>query len=145
MKVARVCQYDCRIDEIIAGSTRLQHDSLVYLVRLSFLEVFARTQWTTAHPTHLRMVMPLSESASQLCTDLLTQITLLNEHRILMIWVLVYEHMADIIASELSPKPRVDDSQCFRFFATCALIVNPLFGMQSISAMQRFLLASCNC
>lgn len=33
------------------------------------------------------------QGASQLCLDLLTQITLLNEHRILMIWVLVYEHM----------------------------------------------------
>lgn len=105
VKIARECISKCHIDEIIAGAAKLQHDSLVYLVKALILgSVRSHAVDFQGTDTPGPGDSSFSEGASQLCLDLLTQITLLNEQRILMIWVLVYEHMADIVASELSPR-----------------------------------------
>jgi brefeldin A-resistance guanine nucleotide exchange factor 1 len=106
-RAASECIAKCRVDEIVAASAKLQHDALVYLVRaliLGSVRSHAVDELSDAPSPGDEL---FSEEASQLCLDLLTQITLLNEHRIVMIWVLVYEHMTDIIASEASPKALV--------------------------------------
>jgi brefeldin A-resistance guanine nucleotide exchange factor 1 len=107
-RCAAECVTKCRVDEVIAGSSKLQHDALVYLVKALILgSVRSHAVDEPASAAAPSGDASFSEEASQLCLDLLTQITLLNEHRIVMIWVLVYEHMADIIASEASPKELV--------------------------------------
>ncbi len=107
---ATECIAKCRVDEIVAGSAKLQHDALVYLVKALILGSVRSHAVDELSDTPGPGDELFSEEASQLCLDLLTQITLLNEHRIVMIWVLVYEHMTDIIASEMSPKALVQRS-----------------------------------
>lgn len=107
VRAARECISKCRVDEIIAGSAKLQHDALVYLVKALILGSVRSHAVDHASDTPGPGDESFNENASQLCLDMLTQITLLNEHRIVMIWVLVYEHMSDIIASEVSTKPLV--------------------------------------
>lgn len=107
-RAATECVAKCRVDEVIAGSSKLQHDALVYLVKaliLGSVRSHAVDEPVAVAPGPTSE--SFSEEASQLCLDLLTQITLLNEHRIVMIWVLVYEHMADLVASDASPKELV--------------------------------------
>ena len=106
-RAASECIAKCRVDEIVAASAKLQHDALVYLVRALILGSVRSHAVDELSDTPSPGDDLFSEEASQLCLDLLTQITLLNEHRIVMIWVLVYEHMTDIIASEVSPKALV--------------------------------------
>ena len=141
-KAASDCISKCRIDEIIASSARLHSDSLVYLVKALILGSVRSHAVDHVADTPTPGDQHFSEESSQLCLDLLTQITLLNEHRIVMIWVLVNEHMTDLIASELSSPSLVERSISNLLILCCSFFRQKDISDKLLRSIQSALLAS---
>ncbi|KAK9828895.1 hypothetical protein WJX72_002652 [[Myrmecia] bisecta] len=94
------CVEACRIDEIFADSKFLRAESLEELVKA--------VMWASGRITRIASTGEDSETA-EVCLELLVAIALRNRDRILLLWPLIHEYLAAIMAPEaaLSASPLV--------------------------------------
>lgn len=99
---------DCHIDSIFTESKFLQADSLQQLVRALILAASRLRKGSGSME---------NEDTGVFCLELLITITLNNRDRIMLIWQVVYEHIADIVQSTSMP---------------CKLVEKAVFGLLKI-------------
>ncbi|KAH7442899.1 hypothetical protein KP509_02G006600 [Ceratopteris richardii] len=98
----------CRIDSIITESKFLQAESLLQLVRALL--------WAAGRPQKAGG-SPEDEDTAVFCLDLLIAVALNNRDRIMLLWQVVYEHIANIVQTTLMP---------------CLLVEKAVFGLLRI-------------
>ncbi|KAG6551263.1 hypothetical protein Mapa_007189 [Marchantia paleacea] len=84
----------CHIDNIFSDSKFLQAESLLQLARALI--------WAAGRP-HKGGSSPEDEDTAVFCLELLIAITLNNRDRIMLLWQMVYEHMAGIVQTSMVP------------------------------------------
>ncbi|CAM6114681.1 unnamed protein product [Calypogeia fissa] len=84
----------CHIDNIFSDSKFLQPESLLQLARALI--------WAAGRP-HKGGSSPEDEDTAVFCLELLIAITLNNRDRIMILWQMVYEHMAGIVQTSMVP------------------------------------------
>ncbi|CAN1187778.1 ARF guanine-nucleotide exchange factor GNOM [Linum perenne] len=98
----------CHVDSIFTESKFLQADSLLQLARALI--------WAAGRPQKGNS-SPEDEDTAVFCLELLIAITLNNRDRIGLLWQGVYEHIANIVQSTVTP---------------CALVEKAVFGLLRI-------------
>ncbi|XP_077214275.1 ARF guanine-nucleotide exchange factor GNOM-like [Tasmannia lanceolata] len=99
----------CHIDSIFTESKFLQADSLLQLAKALI--------WVAGRPQKGNNNSPEDEDTAVFCLELLIAITLNNRDRIGLLWQGVYEHIASIVQSTVTP---------------CALVEKAVFGLLRI-------------
>jgi hypothetical protein len=127
-KLSVECVKQCFIKEVINESKYLQADSLISFVKAliqgsgkelrngSSSSPLLQTspppgqyqKRLTPTPSTSSLAGVWDDTTAVLSLEILTQITLLNQDRIVYLWMLIYEHFASFITSAASPSPVVD-------------------------------------
>lgn len=89
----------CHIDSIFTESKFLQAESLLQLARALI--------WAAGRPQKGNS-SPEDEDTAVFCLELLIAITLNNRDRIVLLWQGVYEHIANIVQSTVTPSALVE-------------------------------------
>ncbi|CAI0584733.1 unnamed protein product [Linum tenue] len=108
-RLTREAIQSCHIDMIFLESKFLQAESLLHLVQ-SIILVASRLSREASFSME-------DEVGPVFCLDLLIAITLNNRDRIMLIWQVVYEHIAAIVQSTIMP---------------CTLVEKAVFGLLRI-------------
>ncbi|CAK7323053.1 unnamed protein product [Dovyalis caffra] len=99
---------ECHVGSLFTESKFLQAESLLQLAKALI--------WASGHPQKGNS-LPEEEDTAVICLELLIAITLNNRDRILLLWKGVYEHIANIVQSNVMP---------------CALLEKAVFGLLRI-------------
>ncbi len=87
------------VNELIDSSKQLHKDSLVFLVKAIILSSVPQPRKTSSTATPSNASSLADEGVTMFGLDVLTKVTLLNQERVIYLWVLVYEHFASILTT----------------------------------------------